>query len=252
MSKTHDTEYTSIIMIPGYWLGSWAWDAVAARLRARGWDAQGVTLPGLESVNAPRASVHFADHVSRVTDLIGSRTAQSDSGDKVVLVGHSGGGAVASAVADLMPDRIARIIYVDSGPVSDGTVPRPDIAPEDVELPFPGLENLSRSGASTEGLDEYERSRFERCAVPHPAGAVRDRIALHDPRRNEIPTTTVCCSVPSARVRDLVAAHAPMFSPLNDLTDLTFTDLPTGHWPMFSRPTELADLIDRESSRHRS
>ena len=36
-----------IILVPGFWLGAWAWDDVAGRLRADGHDVTALTLPGL-------------------------------------------------------------------------------------------------------------------------------------------------------------------------------------------------------------
>ena len=38
-----------IILVPGFWLGAWAYDEVAATLRADGHDVTAITLPGLES-----------------------------------------------------------------------------------------------------------------------------------------------------------------------------------------------------------
>ena len=55
-----------IILVPGFWLGAWAWDEVAAALRAAGHDVTAITLPGLESVATDRASITFADHVEAI------------------------------------------------------------------------------------------------------------------------------------------------------------------------------------------
>ena len=43
-----------IVLVPGFWLGGWAWDEVAAALRADGHTVTAVTLPGLESADADR------------------------------------------------------------------------------------------------------------------------------------------------------------------------------------------------------
>ncbi|MDR1265602.1 MAG: alpha/beta hydrolase [Propionibacteriaceae bacterium] len=243
MTASTALESAPLLLVPGYWLGAWAWDAVTARLTALGHRSQAVTLPGLESAEASRQWVRFADHVACVTDRIAAL------GGRVVLVAHSGAGAVATAVADRAPDSLTRLVYLDSGPVAPGTVPRPDVTEADTELPFPGLDALANSGASPEGLTAHDRAQLEAKAVPHPGGAVREAVRLDNPRRNAVPTTLVCCSAPSGAVRELAAAGLPMFSPLNDLTDLTLVDLPTGHWPMFSRPADLADLIATEAAR---
>ena len=46
-----------IILVPGFWLGAWAWDEVAAALRADGHDVTALTLPGLESADADRSAI---------------------------------------------------------------------------------------------------------------------------------------------------------------------------------------------------
>jgi len=37
-----------IILVPGFWLGGWAWGEVAGLLRADGHDVTALTLPGLD------------------------------------------------------------------------------------------------------------------------------------------------------------------------------------------------------------
>ena len=55
-----------IIRVPGFWLGAWAWDEVAAALRADGHDVTALTLPGLESVDADRSRITMSDHVDAI------------------------------------------------------------------------------------------------------------------------------------------------------------------------------------------
>lgn len=224
-----------LVLLPGYWLGSWAWDAVADRLRVAGHAVSAVTFPGLESPFTPRAEVTFADHVAAALDAL--------DGERAVLVAHSGAGAVATAVLDRAPERVARVVYVDSGPSADGTVPRPDVGEDVVELPLPSFDELEAEGSSLAGLDEAALRRFRDNAVPHPAGAVRERLDLHDPRRHAVPATLVCCSMTSALVRELAAAAQPMLAAVNELEHVDYVDLLTGHWPMWSRPAELAEVI---------
>jgi pimeloyl-ACP methyl ester carboxylesterase len=234
---------TPIMLIPGYWLGSWAFDSVTARLNSLGHPAYGVTLPGLASTQVSRESIHFSQHVEYVTEMLKAVHTP------VVLVAHSGAGAVATAVADAIPQVLKRIIYVDSGPVSSGMIPRPDLSPKGIELPFPGFDALRASGASTVGLSSHEMSHIAARAVPHPVGAICEPVELHHEQRHHVPATMVCCSVSSATVRQLASAGQAMFAPLNDLTDLTLLDLRTGHWPMFSESYRLANLIAQEADR---
>lgn len=238
----HDS-LSRILLIPGYWLGGWAWDRVASRLATLGRAVEAITLPGLDATDADRSTLRFSDHVAYVLERVRASTTPC------VLVAHSGAGAVVTAVADAAPDALRRVIYVDSGPASDGATPRPDLTSNDAELPFPGFAALASEGVSIEGISERDRAGVQSRAVPHPAGTVREPVRLRDPHRNEIPVTLVCCSIPGAAVQELAASGAPMFAAIAELADLTVVDLPTGHWPMFSRPDDLADVIAQETAR---
>lgn len=243
-AETHsDANRPTALLVPGYWLGGWVWDDVVSWLTALGRPAEAITLPGLESVDVDRSRLRFEDHVGHVLDRVRAADAP------VVLVAHSGAGAVATAVADNAPDSLRRVVYVDSGPVADGTVPTPDVSADAVELPFPGFDALAADGASTEGLSDEDKARVQDRAVAQPAGVCRGPVLLRDPRRNTVPVTLVCCSLPSATVRSLAASGAPMFAAVSELTELTTVDLPTGHWPMLSRPDDLATIIAEQAAR---
>ncbi|MBA4169904.1 MAG: alpha/beta hydrolase, partial [Chloroflexi bacterium] len=55
-----------IILVPGFWLGAWAWNDVANTLRADGHDVTAITLPGLDSIDTDRSGITFADHVDAI------------------------------------------------------------------------------------------------------------------------------------------------------------------------------------------
>ena len=99
-----------IILVPGFWLGAWAWDEVAAALRADGHDVTALTLPGLESVDADRSAVTLSDHVDAICEAVRAASAP------VVLVVHSASGFSGYAASDRMPERIAAMVYVDTAP----------------------------------------------------------------------------------------------------------------------------------------
>lgn len=221
-----------IVLVPGYWLGGWAWDRVAPRLKAAGHAVTPVTLPGLESPDADRRSVGLADHIRAVTAVLAT------TGPATVLVAHSGAGKVVTGVLDRHPDAVAHVVYVDSGPAADGAAD--DVPAELAELPLPPWEELQ---ASLEGLSPADLAEFRARAVPHPAAVAREPLRLTDPRRRAVPSTVVACSFPSTTVAELAAARSPMFAELAELSDLRYVDLPTGHWPMWSRPDDLADVL---------
>ena len=60
-----------IILVPGFWLGAWAWDEVVAALRADGHqDVTAITLPGQASKDEDRSTITFQDHVDAITDAV--------------------------------------------------------------------------------------------------------------------------------------------------------------------------------------
>jgi pimeloyl-ACP methyl ester carboxylesterase len=220
------------VLVPGYWLGGWAWDRVVPRLSAAGHAVTAVTLPGLESPAADRGSVGLADHIRAVSTVV-ART-----GPATVLVAHSGAGKVVTGVLERDPDAVARVVYVDSGPVGDGAAD--DVPGGLSELPLPPWEELQ---ASLDGLSDDDLAEFRARALPHPAAVAREPLRLTDARRRTVPSTVVACSFPSATVAELAAAGHPMFAELAELSDVSYVDLPTGHWPMWSRPHDLADVL---------
>ncbi|NNC11785.1 alpha/beta hydrolase [Planctomonas sp. JC2975] len=231
------SESPTIVLVPGYWLGGWAWDAVAARLRDQGFPVTQVTLPGLDSVETPRASITLEDHLDAVADIV--RAADSP----VVLVGHSGAGEIVTGVADRMPDAVAALVFVDSGPSNDGTVNSPDLAEDVTEVALPPWDDLTAAGSSIDGLDEATLLRFRELAVPEPAGPMREALRLHDEGRYAIPVTLVCSSFPSEQVRQLIAAGHPWFAELSRYGSVDLVDVITGHWPMWSKPDDTAAAI---------
>jgi len=236
----------SIVLVPGHWLGAWAWDAVAADLRRRGHQVTAVTLPGLEPDNPERASTTVAQQAEALNATVNAAAAD---GSPVVLVAHSGAGFPVSVLLDHEPTAIARVIYVDSGPTSDGSAFDADVAPEVEEVPLPPFEALAAGGASLEGLSKHDLERFRARAVPVPGPVMREPVRLGNDARRDVPSTIIACSFPSEVVMQMAREGHPMMAEVATLRDLELVDLPTGHWPMWSLPTDLASAISSAAGR---
>lgn len=221
-----------IILVPGFWLGAWAWDDVSALLRADGHDVTALTLPGLESRDRDRSHIRLTQHVDAIVDAVRSK----DRG--VVLAVHSGASVPGYMATDRVPELIARMVYVDTAPGS-GAV-NPEL--EGAELPMPSPEDLAKnenlSGLSQERLDEFRRR-----AVPEPAGAVRDAPVLENDARLDVPTTVICTGYSSDDYKKYAQEGYSWLDGLNSLRNITYVDLPTSHWPMWSRPADLARIL---------
>jgi len=224
-----------LVLIPGFWLDGASWDEVAVPLREAGHTVHALTLPGKESPDADRSGIGLRDHVDAVVAVVDSLPAP------VVLVGHSGGGAIAHAAADARPDAVARVVYVDSGPLGEGGVINDELPAVDGAVPLPDWSVFDE--ADLVDLDEPLRERFRRIAVPEPLGVTSDPQVLTDPRRYDVPVTVICCEFPTATMRQWLADGHPFVAELARVRDAELVDLPTGHWPQLTRPRDLAEAI---------
>jgi pimeloyl-ACP methyl ester carboxylesterase len=212
---------TTYVLVPGFWLGGWAWDAVAAPLTADGHDVHQISP--------------LLDPGTRVTDHVGQLTGLLETLDDVVLVGHSYGGLIVTAAADRVPGRIARLVYVDSGPMPDGMSQadfdgsRPQ--PVDGMLPVP---DQAPPGVGFDWTVVRERGR------PQPVGTATDPVR-HGEAWRGIPRTGILCSFSVAQLREM-AATVPAFG-LMVGDGWTYHEIRTGHWPMFSEPAALARCL---------
>ncbi|MGK9148001.1 alpha/beta hydrolase [Plantibacter flavus] len=225
-----------IILVPGFWLDASSWSAVTPPLEEAGHRVRPLTLPGLESADAPRAEVTLRDHIDAVV-------AEIDASDgPVVLVGHSGGGAIIYGAIDARPGRVVRGIYVDSGPLADGACINDELPAAAGEVPLPDWSVFEEEDLVD--LDDRLRAEFRARAIPQPQHVASDKQQLSDDvRRLQVPATVVACEFSSEMLRGLMEQGHPYVAELARLTDVEFVDLPTGHWPQFTKPAELGAVL---------
>lgn len=233
----------SIILVPGHWLGAWAWDAVASELRSRGHAVTALTLPGLDPDDAERATRTLDDQAEALREAV---AAASTDGSDVVLVAHSGAGAPVSLFLDQHPTAVSRIVYVDSGPSTDGSAFDADFPADQEESELPPFDQLP---ASLDGMSESDLRRFRERAVPQPGPVMRQTVRLTNDARRDVPSTIIACSFPSEVVMQLANSGDAMMAEVASLRELELVDLPTGHWPMWSRPADLAAAISTAAVR---
>ena len=224
-----------IILVPGFWLDASSWEEVTPPLVAAGHQVHPLTLPGLESADAPRAGIGLRTHIDAVV-------AKIDALDNpVVLVGHSGGGAIIHGAVDARPGQVVRAIYVDSGPLADGGVINDELPDDGDEVPLPPWELFEDEDLTD--LDEELRAMFRARAIPQPKGVAQDPQRLNDERRYDVPATVIACEFPSSMLIEMIAGGHPYVAELGRVRDVDYVDLPTGHWPQFTRPAELGAAI---------
>jgi pimeloyl-ACP methyl ester carboxylesterase len=156
---------TTYVLIPGACHGSWCYDDLAAALRADGHEAVAITLTGVaERAHLAHAGVNLETHVADVV----AELAVHDISD-AVLVGHSYGGMVITAVADRVPQQVDSLVYLDA------------LVPNDGESCWDLVNDEERQwylDVDDTGYGVRPMSFFDPRATAHPLASLLQRIRL--------------------------------------------------------------------------
>ena len=98
----------TLVLIHGGWHGAWCWHKVVPLLQAQGHHVVAPDLPSMGADRTPAAMVTLASWTRFVADLVMQQPG------RVTLVGHSRAGAIISQVAESLPERIERLIYLSA------------------------------------------------------------------------------------------------------------------------------------------
>lgn len=239
---------TTFVLVPGFWLGAWAWQPVTAALRGHGHDVYPLSLTGLgERAHLARPDIDLEVHITDVVNLLRFEDLRD-----VVLVGHSYGGIVTTAVADRLPDRVAQLAYVDTGPLPDGAAQADFTSPEERQrneatvadvgdgwrLPPPPWAEL----AAAAGVDRSVLPRLRKWSVDEPWPTATQPVRLTG-AWEKVPRLGVLSSFTVDQLRGMAAGNPLCRHMAGD--NWTYRELPTWHWPMVSRPAELAEILHR-------
>lgn len=229
---------TRYVMVAGAWLGGWAWDELAAELRARGHEVRAPTLSGL----AGRGDVP-ADPETHVRDVVAEVDRLGPGG--VVLVGHSYAGVPVGQAAERIGARLSRVVYVDANVPVHGESFLSGWPSEEVRRSIAehgGVWPPPPAGEfAGQGLTDDQIARILARATPHP-GATLTGPAVLDGSPGDLRATYVKCLLDGEDPPPDAAAHLA-----GGRWELVRME--TGHWPMFSRPRELARILHESAAR---
>ena len=225
------------VLIPGAWLGAWAWKEVTPFLEKKSHSAYPITLTGMgERVHLATKDVGMETAIQDVLNVI----KYNDIND-FVLVGHSFAGKVAAAVADRAHEKVRKVIYIDAFRPERVRTPQGGFDPSREFGPPPqggyGIplteETIDRIGKDVTGSN---RKRMVSLATPWPIRLAADPITLSK-NYDEVKEAYVFCSLSGDPVDEIIAGKwGKLEGP--------YKVIETGHWPMITKPEELAkDLI---------
>ncbi|MCF3960674.1 alpha/beta fold hydrolase [Streptomyces fuscigenes] len=280
---------TPVVLVHGFWHGSWCWSLVGEHLAARGVASVAVDLDGhgLKS-RSPRSRWHrpfdpsaFAAEPSPVAAITASSAAASlveqlrriGGGRPCLVVAHSMGGAVATAAAERAPELFAELMYVTAfAPVSGMPAAQYTTLPHNAgELVGSGLAADPASvGALRFDTGDDTRRRTVREAFYNgdvdeataeaalslltpdaPAGIAAESITVTAERYGAIPHTYVVCTRDNAIRPDLQRLMVREIDAVSG-TPTRVVELESSHSPFLSQPAALADAIqESHAAAHR-
>jgi pimeloyl-ACP methyl ester carboxylesterase len=162
----------TIVLAHGAWSAAWAWKKMRPLFRDAGHEFFSPTYTGLgERAHLAHHEIDLGTHIQDVASVLDFEDLED-----VTLLGHSYGGMVATGVADRLPGRITRVIYIDA------------FAPRDGESLFdlvgPKAEANMRAGATKDG------NGWKLPINPMPPDTSPQDAAWATPRRRQQPIRT--------------------------------------------------------------
>ena len=193
----------TFVLVHGAYAGGWAWRKVSPLLREAGHDVYATTATGMGD------RVHLADPAIDldvyVTDVV--NVLEYENLRDVTLVGHSYGGFIITGVAERVPERLARLVYLDAIVPEDGQSNYDFWGYDDEGMGFEYREGVTAGWPGFEavhpGVEEFIRAMVDDPAdadwylskmVPQPLAASSQPIQLGDPAAAALPRAFIFCT----------------------------------------------------------
>lgn len=101
-----ETTSNTYVLVHGAWQAPYVWDAVRSDLEKKGNNVMVVELPGHGKDQTPTYQLSLDVYANNVISAI------LKAEGKVILVGHSMGGMVVTQVAEKIPSKISKVVYI--------------------------------------------------------------------------------------------------------------------------------------------
>lgn len=165
----------NFVFVAGTFHGGWYWDPIVPALLAAGHTVYTPTMPGLESDAKPNTAINLDTHIVYVLRLIEEHALSN-----IILVGWSYGGMVITGVADKVPSKIQKLIYLD------GQVPTPGQREWDIILPADRDAMLAETRDGLHAFPDDGLLAYEPRMQPHPLGTKLQPITYDQARFDEL------------------------------------------------------------------
>ncbi len=224
----HKTTPKTFVIVHGAWGGGWGFKELAGIIQAAGHQVYRPTLTGQgERVHLASPNVGLETHIQDIVNVI-----EYENLYDVILVGHSYGGMVITGVADRIPERLSRMIYVDAHLPVDGESMFDLIGAKRTK----DLKNRANKWGDGWRIPPWWPDKKK--DVPHQLATFQDPVQLNNPRSAEIPGTYILTLNPGATTDSFSKSAARGRS-----RGWRYHELRTGHNVQWTMPNELAELL---------
>jgi pimeloyl-ACP methyl ester carboxylesterase len=233
-------EIKTFVLVHGTWHGGWCWSKVAAQLRDMGHLVFTPTLTGLgERRHLLTATVNMDTHITDIKELILAEELHD-----VVLVGHSYGGLIIAGVADLIPQRISHLVFLDAPILENGEKLWGKLPEELQEITLQVVKDFGEGisipaiPATDLGIQPGPDADWvNRRLTPHPLASQQQKYQLKNPLGNGIRKTFISCTDP---ILFILYETLPK---VKNNPDWEFLEILTGHEAMITEPVKLAEML---------
>jgi pimeloyl-ACP methyl ester carboxylesterase len=229
---------STLVLIHGAWLGGWVWSRVLPDLRARGHVVFAPTLTGLgERDHLLGPDIDLDLHATDVVNLLEYEDLQ-----RVLLVGHGYGGAVAQRVAALAPERIGRLAFLDATLARDGASLHDALGPAADVLRTRAYDDdgvrvyAPDAGLLLDGLVKRDADWVEDRLTPMPVAPYDQQLDLAAFFALDRPVIAVRCTTGDPAAATGLAIAGAYGFPGHEIEG--------GHLVMLSKPEPTAELLD--------
>jgi pimeloyl-ACP methyl ester carboxylesterase len=227
---------STFVLIHGSYQGGWIWKPVMIRLRAAGHQVYAPSLDGCaERHSQVRPGITTETQAEEVAQLLFYQDLRD-----VVLVGTSSGGMVACRVAELMRERISRLVFVDALALLGGEKIR-DIVTRSTAVAGGLTAGPSREDAANRlfaDLDPHTKAWALDRYTQHPIGIYEQPVKLDSFWSQPWKAGVIWCK----RAANPGEAHQRRTA---ERLGAGWHELDTGHYPMLSMPEELTALLTK-------
>ncbi|MDT0678767.1 alpha/beta hydrolase [Autumnicola musiva] len=233
----NELEKPTYVLVHGAWHGGWSWQMVSQELRENDFNVYTPSLSGLgEHKNIATENITLETHISDIVNLI-----EMEDLYNVILVGHSYSGTVIAGVADRIPNRLSKLIFLDAMLVHDGESPL-SLQPKEARISQEKLvrkkQNIPPFPVALFGVTDSLQAKWvtERL-TPQPFNTFAQELSLENEYGNGLPLIYIACTNPWLPILKKMSKEA------KNNPSWSYFELNTGHDAMLLVPDELSNLL---------